>query len=231
MTEKISHLAELIRRAGATAHPNPSAAGRNRFTRIVDRMLLRVRRYAPPLHWLGAFFLGTGFFLYAWVVGRTSRLIAAGQAKWPDIPAGCVLAIWHDSAPSLLGTIVKLKPSSPLVILVATEPRGDVLAVFCRLLGLRVIRGDWEHGGWPAITRMAELVAGGAAAIITPDGGGPRRVARPGALVLAAAARVPLVVLGADCHPALTEPHKCDQPRNPVPFCGIAISMNRPVLL
>ncbi|MBZ5611401.1 MAG: hypothetical protein LAP38_24325, partial [Acidobacteriia bacterium] len=112
---------------------------------------------------------------------------------------------------------------------VATEPRGDSLMILCRLLGLEVIRGDWEHHGWHSVLRLAQLAAGGACVIITPDGGGPRRVARAGALVLAAAAGVPLVATGAECHPALREPHKWDQPRNPVPFTRLAISMEPPL--
>ena len=103
--------------------------------------------------------------------------------------------------------------------------------VLCRMLGLRVIRGDWEHHGWPAVTRMVEAVTEGTCAVITPDGGGPRRTARSGALVLAAAANVPLVAIGADCRPALAEPRKWDKPRNPVPFSQVAISIEEPMSL
>jgi lysophospholipid acyltransferase (LPLAT)-like uncharacterized protein len=101
--------------------------------------------------------------------------------------------------------------------------------VLCQLLGFRVIRGDWEHHGWDAVERTAELVSQGACALTTPDGGGPRRVARPGALVLAAAAMAPLLAIGADCRPALREPRKWDKPRNPVPFGQIAISISEPL--
>jgi lysophospholipid acyltransferase (LPLAT)-like uncharacterized protein len=38
------------------------------------------------------------------------------------------------------------------------------------------------------------------------------------------------VVLGATCRPALAEPHKWDQPRNPVPFGKIAIAVAEPLL-
>ena len=103
--------------------------------------------------------------------------------------------------------------------------------VLCRLLGLRVIRGDWEHRGWPAVRRMATAVAEGTCAVITPDGGGPRRTARAGALVLAAAANVPLLAIGADCRPSIREPHKWDKPRNPLPFGRIAISIEEPLHL
>lgn len=229
MDDKIERLAELVRRAGTTPHVSPSEAGRNRFTRTIDVALLWIRRHATPVHWLAAALLGAGLFAYAWLVARTSRLIAVGPRRWPDFPAGCVLALWHGSAPSILGAIAGTKSRPRLVILVATEPRGDALAVLFRLLGLDVVRGDWEHHGWPAMKRIAELVADGACAVITPDGGGPRGVARAGAIVLAAAARVPLVVLGADCRPAVVERRKWDQSRNPVPFSRIVIATEEPI--
>jgi lysophospholipid acyltransferase (LPLAT)-like uncharacterized protein len=231
MTPKITRLAELVRHAGTPPHLSAPAAGRNAFTRTLDWLLLANRRYVPPFHWIGAALAGIAMFLYAWLVGRTTQLVAAGTRKWPELPERCVLAIWHGSAPSLMAAIAKSKPRSPITIMVATEPRGDALLVLCHLLGLRVIRGDWEHHGWPAVTRMAEAVANGTCALITPDGGGPRRTARAGALVLAAAANAPLVAIGAECRPAIPEPHKWDRPRNPVPFGRIAISIEEPLRL
>jgi lysophospholipid acyltransferase (LPLAT)-like uncharacterized protein len=49
--------------------------------------------------------------------------------------------------------------------------------------------------------------------------------------VLAAAAGVPLVAIGAECRPAIPEPHKWDQPRNPLPFGRVAISIEEPAHL
>ncbi|HYL38721.1 MAG TPA: hypothetical protein VEV17_22580 [Bryobacteraceae bacterium] len=229
MTEKIERLAELVRHTPAAHHPSARAVGRNAFTRAVDHVLLWIRHRVPPLHWLGAALSGLALYIYACLAGKTSRIVAAGARKWPDIPERSVLAIWHDSAPSLLAAIASRKPPARLVILIATEPRGDSLHILCRLLGMRVVRGDWGHRGWPSVAHLAELAAGGACVLITPDGGGPRRTARAGALVLAAAAGVPLIAIGADCHPALSEPHKWDQPRNPPPFCRIAISIQPPL--
>ena len=83
--------------------------------------------------------------------------------------------------------------------------------VLCRLCGLRVIRGDWEHHGWPAVTRMTDVMAKCSCAVITPDGGGPRCTARAGALVLAAAADVPLVAIGAECRPGNRGPAQVGQ--------------------
>lgn len=221
----MARLAELVRHTSAPPHPSAPAVGRNAFTRAVDRLILWIRSYLPPLHWAGAALFGLTMYLYAWMAGRSSRLVAVGSKNWPDFPEHCVLAIWHGSAPTLLAAIAKSRPQSPLAILVATEPRGDALMILCRLLGLRVIRGDWEHHGWPALAQLSDAVAAGASAVITPDGGGPRHMARAGALVLAATARAPLVPIGAECRPAISEPHKWDKQRSPLPFGRIAIAI------
>ena len=144
-------------------------------------------------------------------------------------PERSVLAVWHGCAPSLLTAIAKRGLRQPMVILITTSPRGDVLDVLCRLLGFRVIRGDSEHHGWPSLARVAEAVAGGACAIITPDGGAARGVVRAGVVALAAAAGVPLIAVGVDCRPGIAEPRKWDRARNPVPFGRIGISVAEPL--
>ena len=223
VTERMLRLAELVRHLEATRHISPQAAGRNALTRAVDRALLWVRRYAPPIHWLGASVFGAALFTYVWFLARTSRLTSVGAPVWPDLPDRGVLAIWHDSAPSLFAALAKRRPRARMVIMITTEPRGDSLTILCRLLGFEVVRGDWEHHGWHSVAKLASQISAGACAVITPDGGAPRRLARAGTLVLAAATGVPLIPIGADCRPALREPHKWDQPRNPLPFGRIAI--------
>lgn len=228
IAEKIARLAALVRNARRPGHPSASEAGRNAFTRTIDAALLWIRRYLPPVHRLAASLFGLGLFLYAWLVGRTVRGMAL-RTNWSDLPRGCVVAVWHGAAPSLLSAIAQNKSLAHFAIMIATEPRGDSLEVLCRRLGMQVIRGDWEHHGWPAVTRMAELARAGACVLITPDGGGPRCVARPGALVLAAVAGVPIIAIGAECRPAIVEPNKWDKPRNPLPFARVAISMEKPL--
>jgi lysophospholipid acyltransferase (LPLAT)-like uncharacterized protein len=118
----------------------------------------------------------------------------------------------------------RAKTRPPLAIMVAHDPRGDSLSLLCRLLGLRVVRGDREHGGWQALAELAGEIERGACAIITADGAGPAREAKLGAVALASATGVPLLALGADCHPALSMPHKWDAPRNPIPFSRLAVT-------
>lgn len=62
MTEKIERLADLVRRTQATPRLSPNAVGRSAFTQRLDALLLWVRRYLPPLHWLGASLFGLSFY-------------------------------------------------------------------------------------------------------------------------------------------------------------------------
>jgi lysophospholipid acyltransferase (LPLAT)-like uncharacterized protein len=107
--------------------------------------------------------------------------------------------------------------------MVSHDPGGDSLALLCRMIGFHVVRGDSEEGGWEALLQLARELMNGASVILTADGGGPARQAKVGAIALASAVGVPLVPLGADCYPAIAEPHKWDASRNPVPFCSLKI--------
>ena len=197
--------------------------GRNSFTRLVDTVFSFVRKYAPPIHVAGIVLTAILFFIYARVVAFTARLKTSGESTWPDVPAPSVLALWHGDAPSLLVAIAKRRPAKSLAIMIAGDPRGDFLALLCRLLGMEVVRGSDEHGGWTALAELARVLTRDACVIITADGGGPARVAKFGAVALASAAGVPLVPIAADCHPAIQETHKWDTARNPVPFCALTI--------
>jgi lysophospholipid acyltransferase (LPLAT)-like uncharacterized protein len=221
---------EVAHLAHEGTHPLHGVAGlgRNRYTRAVDRLLLWIRKYVPALHWLGATAVALGLYLYALLVAATSRLNTVGVRTWPELPAPGVLAIWHGDAPSLLCAVKMKKPRVPLVIMISTEPRGDCLSILCRLLGIRVVRGSGAATGWEALAEIGAIVERGACAIITPDGGGPPHVVKPGVVVLAAAQGVPLVAVGASCSPALREHHKWDNARNPVPFGQIAVLLSEP---
>ena len=117
----------------------------------------------------------------------------------------------------------------PVKLMVSRDARGDCVALFCRWLGFEVVRGDAEHGGWKALIEIANEVHQGAAALISPDGGGPPLVARVGAVALASAAGVPLIPVGADCSPSVFEQHKWDDARNPLPYGRIAVACGEPL--
>ena len=170
-------------------------------------------------------------FLYAQLIKVTARLETIGSLSWPNIPAPCVLALWHRDAPTLLVIFAKRRPPSRTAIMISNDPRGDYLAMLCRMIGFQVVRGDSEEGGWEALLQLARELMNGASVILTADGGGPARQAKVGAVALASAVGVPLIPLVADCHPAIAEPHKWDAARNPVPFCSLKILLGPPLTL
>lgn len=210
------------------ARAAPKRVGRNAFTRLVDTGFALTRTYAPPVHKVGIVLTAFLFFVYARVVAFTARLKSFGESAWPNVPAPSVVALWHGDAPSLLVAVAKRRPATPVAIMIAGDARGDFLAYLCRMLGLEVVRGSDEHGGWTALAELAQFLTRGACVIITADGGGPARVAKAGAVALASAAGAPVVPLAADCHPAIEESRKWDSARNPLPFCTLTLSTAPP---
>jgi lysophospholipid acyltransferase (LPLAT)-like uncharacterized protein len=117
------------------------------------------------------------------------------------------------------------RPHSPMAIMVARDPRGDCLALFCRLLGLRVVRGERGKRGWEALAELAAEIERGTCAVLTADGGGPAFVAKLGAAALSSATGAPVLSVGTACRPAIFEGHKWDQARTPLPFGRVAIAL------
>ena len=168
--ERLTRISKLL--ASAKKQPDKKP-GRNILTRAIDLTFALVRKYLPPLHWLVVASGATVMFLYAQVVAFTARLVSTGGSQWPNIPAPCVLALWHRDAPSLLVIFAKRRPPCRTAIMVSHDPRGDSLALLCRMLGFHVVRGDSEEGGWEALLELARELMNGAAVILTADGGGP----------------------------------------------------------
>lgn len=220
------------RSGGAISSTRFHKIGRNRITRTVDAALNFIRRYVPPLHWAAIHFMALLLYGYTRAVGATAQIVTVGRYRWPDIPEGSVLAVWHGSAPSVLAAFTARRPSMPVRLLVSTDPRGDCVAVFCRWLGFEIIRGDAQRGGWKALAEIASQDHDGeqdGAALIIPDGGGPPLFARVGAAALASATGRPLIPIGADCRPSVFERHKWDKPRNPLPYGRIAVACGEPL--
>ncbi len=220
--DRLAFISSLL---AVSQKPADKDRGRNALTRTLDTTFALVRKYLPPLHWLFAAITASILFLYAQLVALTARLITSGSRDWPQVPTPSVLALWHRDAPSLLVAFAKRHLPVKTVIMIASDPRGDYLAMLCRLIGLGVVRGDSEKGGWDALLQLTDELLAGACVIITADGGGPAREAKVGAVALASAAGVPLIPLAANCYPAIEERHKWDKARNPLPFSSILVSV------
>jgi hypothetical protein len=170
---RIAESAALHRLSGVETNVKRSS-----FSRAVDSLLAAMRRYVPPIHRIGSVIGAVGFYVYAQLVARTMRLATLGSPCWPEFQTPCVLAVWHGNAPSLLVAITKRKPPIPLAIMISGDPRGDCLALLCRFLGVEVVRGGGDEGGWEALIQLSSRIDSGKAVLITADGSGPARVAK-----------------------------------------------------
>jgi len=226
VTARLARMADLVPRDSEKA--SDKERGRSVATHVLDKVLSFIRKRVRPLHWTGLAVTAVIFYIYARLVAFTARLITSGETGWPNVPAPSVVALWHAGAPSLLVAFAMRKTKARAAILVAGDPRGDYLALLCRMMGFDVVRTSGVHGGWRALTELAEKLKQGACVIITADGDGPARTAKFGATALASATGVPLVPLSADCHPALQQSHKWDAARNPLPFSSISVWIGAP---
>ena len=225
VSERLALFEELTSVSVRHAVSDKPNTGRNSWTRAIDLIFALIRRYAPPIHKLSVVLTAVILYCYARLVALTSRLRSAGEKPWPDIPAGCVLALWHRDAPSLLIAFLMRRPLAPCSIMISGDSRGDYLALLSRLVGLHVVRGSSEEHGWQALAELANALQNGACVIITADGGGPTRVAKVGAVALASSVSAPLLPLAVHCYPAIEERHKWDKARNPLPFGSTLIAV------
>lgn len=220
---RLDEFGALVRESHVLNETSPELAGRNLWTRSLDRLLKTLRRYTPPVHFVGYVLTAVVLFLYARLLGTTIRLVTGGDEEWPEIRVPGILALWHVDAPALITAFAAKRPRADVCIMVGSDPRGDSLALLCRMLGLRVEQGDNEEGGLEALAKLALLLEQGVSVLITPDGTGPAGRVKPGILALASVTGVPIVPIGANCYPAVVQQRKWDAARNPVPFSRVSV--------
>ena len=96
---------------------------------------------------------------------------------------------------------------------------------------LWIVRGEIGISGWFALNQLCAAVGDGAIALITVDGGGPRRIAKVGAIALAASTGTPLIAAGVRCQPAIVQRGKWDRTRIPVPFARVCFVIEKAITL
>ena len=80
-------------------------------------------------------------------------------------------------------------------VLISTHADGELIAVVCRWLGLRLVRGSNTRDAVKAVRAMIRRQD--AHLVVTPDGPrGPRRTVQPGLVYLAAKSGLPIIALG-----------------------------------
>jgi lysophospholipid acyltransferase (LPLAT)-like uncharacterized protein len=114
------------------------------------------------------------------------------QGKYPQTPA--VLAFWHDEMLAVWKLCAKRQQFPHCTALVSKSSDGALLAQLLADWRYDIVRGSSSQGSNDALEQL--IKAGQTSLVcITPDGPrGERHVMKKGAIVIAAKARVPLIL-------------------------------------
>lgn len=118
------------------------------------------------------------------------RLLAA-------LDGPCLFVLWHNRLFAAADISRRFRPERPLHCLVSSSKDGAWLTAFFNSVGLRAVRGSSSRGGREAVSALVAVLRAGHDAGITPDGPrGPLYVCKPGAVVVARRAGVPILLIG-----------------------------------
>lgn len=121
-------------------------------------------------------------------LARTWRFSLHGE--FPSSPA--VVAFWHDEMLPVWALFARRKHNLSLSALTSLSKDGEILAQLLYDWGYELVRGSSSKGGKEALEQMTTLAAR-SILLITPDGPrGPRHQMKPGAVIAAQRAGVPL---------------------------------------
>lgn len=143
-----------------------------------------------------------------------------------------IFACWHEQAFLATRYIHRsfLARGMPFAILVSRSKDGELGARLARRLGASVVRGSASRGGTEGLRRLyREIARHGASAVFLPDGPrGPAYRVKPGAVVLAQAAGLPIVPLGFAASRSWRL-SSWDRMQIPRPFSRIGVVLGEPV--
>jgi len=144
---------------------------------------------------LGGWFLRNGGrHVVAWL-SRSWRADLAGVETLDREIAdrGCLIALWHGR---MIVPVAQFKGRG-IHVLVSPSEDGDLSERLLESFGYNVLRGSSSRGGARALREMLQILDGGGAVVITPDGPrGPMHSVNAGLAWMARATGRPIIPVG-----------------------------------
>lgn len=141
--------------------------------------------------------------------------------------APCVITFWHGG---MLPVWYAFRHRDA-VGLTSASADGSMLAALLADWGYTVVRGSSSNGGKQALQMLTQL-ATDHVVLVTPDGPrGPAQTAKPGAIVAAHRAGVPVVPIRATMSWVHAFTRSWDAFRLPLPFARITIHVGHPIVI
>jgi lysophospholipid acyltransferase (LPLAT)-like uncharacterized protein len=136
-----------------------------------------------------------------------------------------VFVLWHGR----LLPCTYYQRGQGLATLISQHRDGEYIARIAQRWGYTTIRGSSSRGGTAALRELVRVLRGGQAIAVTPDGPrGPRQQIKPGALLAAQLAGVPVVPVAAGADRAWWV-GSWDRFLVPKPFTRIRIEIGAPM--
>jgi len=172
--------------------------------------------------------IGVAMAAYVRLVAATCRV--EGR---PLTGEQVVLAFWHEYNLAAAIATWKMRPHARHVSFSTQTFRGEVMSAMLERLNAGSVplpaEADRAQAAWLS-RRMARLGREGATLAVSPDGpGGPYRRAKPGALIVARASKLPLQPMAVVAVPALRLSGRWDRHIVPLPFCRVRVELGRPI--
>jgi lysophospholipid acyltransferase (LPLAT)-like uncharacterized protein len=149
-----------------------------------------------------------------------------------------VLAFWHEYNLGMYALAAARRGDLPHASFTTDTARGTVIQTIfesiARIPGQVVILRLPDEGEAAAARALArqlgELGAAGYSVVVTPDGPwGPYRVAKPGVLIVARHAGLPIVPVAVRARPAIRLHGRWDHQLVPLPFSRITLLADEPI--
>lgn len=166
--------------------------------------------------------------LYVRLIAATCRVEGSAPTRDPAI-----LAFWHEY--NLVAAIAaqRLRRHQHHVSFSTQTTRGLVMDTMLASLdaGSVPLPGEGDRAGAARLTLdMARIGREGSSVVISPDGPlGPYRQAKPGALIVAREAGIPLQPWAVAVKPALRLNGRWDRHILPMPFCRLRVEEAEPI--
>ena len=168
------------------------------------------------------------FFTFITVIGKTIRYETTGLDHFDNVAAAGkvpIYAFWHEHI--FAGTY--FFRNRGIVVITSQSLDGEYIARFTQRFGYGSVRGSSTRGGVGALVEMIRLMRRGLPMAFTLDGPrGPRREAKPGAVLLAKKTGNPIVPFVVKCESCWTL-NSWDKLEIPKPFTRVKILVSEPV--
>ncbi len=158
----------------------------------------------------------------------SSKLVRTEIIRCPD-PAQSgplIFALWHSDDLSLLPHFRNI----PADVLVSPSRDGSILSEALPVLGFQTVRGSSSRGGFGGLLALRRSLENGRSVVFAADGPkGPRQVAKPGPVYLAAKTGRPIYPVGAACDHAYIFKKSWNKTRLPWPGARLVVVFGPPL--